>query len=468
MKKPLIVTLIILGLIAGIPLIFSIKANQAYDILVNQVNHNGNLILQPDHYKRGYLSSTASATVKINWHEILGKRSNTVNELFKNLDFKISHQILHGPFPKILDGDFHTAQALIITTLDLSEDTKKKINGLFPDGRPVILHSWIELSNDSQTEISASSFETKNNQGSLVWQGLKGTINYFVNQSRIQSQLDVPLFQYQSKQHDSFSISGLHTDSDILRDESGINIGNMNASLDGFTVSNSHQNIGAFNLNVKQLNATSQTRINNNRLSSQAEFSVKSLMINDSQFGPASYDLSVNNIDVNTIKLFQAEVEQINQSDMPAEQKKILLSGKMLSLLPDMLSHSPQLDIRQVSFYFGGEQFELNTMIRINPDLVKKDMPPVMLLQALDIEANITIPKALIAALPRPKPQLTLSGGDTVTQTPGKPSASQRFERLTQQGYFNTDGRYYRTKLVFRQGKLTLNSLPLNPMQMMQ
>lgn len=468
MKKLLIIILAIFGLLSVTPLVFSIKANEAYETLVNQANKNGALILKPDHYKKGYLSSAASATVKINWDEILGDRSEIISEPLRNLNFKVSHQILHGPFPKIMDGNFKTAQALIITTLDLSKDSKNKINGLFPDGHPVIFHSWVELSGDNQTIISANSFDTKNNRDSLIWQGLEGSIHYFVNQSRLQTRIDIPLFQHQDQQGGTFSMSGLHTDSDILQDESGVNIGNMNASLNKLTLSNTRQNNETLNLNVKELKATSQTRISNNKLNSRAIFSIKHLTINNSQFGPAGYDLSISNIDTNTIKLSRAEIEKLNRADMPAEQKKALITAKMLSLLPDILSHSPQLDIKQISFYFGGEQFELNAMIHINPDLVKKDMPPIMLLQALDIEANITVPKSLIAALPKPKSRLKLSTDNTVIQTPSEPSASQRLERLTQQGYFNTDGRYYRSRIIFRLGKLTLNDLPLNPLQVIK
>jgi len=468
MKKLLISLLVIVGLLAGVPLLFSIKASDAYDLLASQVETSGQFILQKDNYKRGYFSSSSGATVKINWDSVLSGRMDKMRDSLEVFDFRVSHDILHGPFPRIMQGNFRPAQALIITRLDLTDEAKDKLSSLFPDGHPVVFSSWIEFSGDSQTEISASSFEASNQGGTLVSQGLQGTINFFSSQTRIQSQLDMPLLSFQSGKGENIKFAGLKLTADTLPDASGINIGDMSFSIDEISVTSTPQSTNPLNLKLGKLKANSAARITGNKLLGITKFIIKDLVFSGQQFGPVNYEISVDNIDVDIIKQIQQAMDEIQQSDMPDEQKQMMVAGKMMSLLPALLQSGPTMDIKEISFHFNNEITRLQAELRINPDLLIKDAPPVLLLQALDVDAHITLPKALLAALPQPKPRLALSADSTVTPPQKKPGPAQRMERLTQQGFFNTDGRYYRSRILFKQGRLTLNGQEFNPMQAMQ
>lgn len=468
MKKLLLVLLVIAGLAGAAPFLSGIKARQAYDRLARQLEQNSYVLLEKQDYKYGYLESSARATVRPDWDRLLENQDPEIQHRFRDLEFRVTQKIIHGPFPDFRTGDFRPAQAKIVTTLDLTREARTKILPLFSDSQPLVLYSWIEFSGDSRTDFRINDYRSKNADGEISLKGAKGFFNFYTTGKRVKGQSSIDSFNILIRDTFRMTVMGMRMDVDTLPDPSGMFIGDLRLRLDRFHSSGTDKNHRPFSLNMANLESSSSTRINSNRMISTGDITLKDLLVTGLQFAPVTCRFTIDGVDIDTLSRLKRSLHEINDRDIPEEQKQNLARVAMFSSLPGFLRKQPVLDIGLLSFYFRDEQFEFNARISVNPELVPRHASAFALLQALEIDSNITIPKALVTAIPATRPSLALSGDNTVLQRKQSPNPAQRMEKLAQQGYFRQDGRYYRSNIIMRQGQLTMNGLVVIPLQLMQ
>jgi uncharacterized protein YdgA (DUF945 family) len=466
MKNTLIVIFsLIIVVLAITPLVFGIKAEEAYRQVTEQLDTGDRIKLETGKYNKGFLESSGSsvATVMLDANGVKNK-SGKKDEL---ASFKINHLILHGPFPEIRQGNLRPAQAMIITTLDPSASTQHAISSLFPNGNLVTIKTWINLDGDSHSIISASPIKKqKNDKGELEWRGLTGEIKYDDNNKRLTTSLDLPLFAFTDNEGLEIRIKDLKFYSDLLQaGNTNLVVGDLEFSLDELVFLTLDQAGASRGFRIGDIDLSTASRIINRNYHTTVDLKTQDLVIRQKQYGPVIYDVSLKQLDIAALDRIRRELHAVQQSNLPQNQQRIIAGSKFLSLLPTLLKSSPVLDINQVSFHFDGEPFRLSATVNVNETQQFDAKQPLAFLTVLDTQADITIPRQILAALPRPRPRAISSDPNNQAQTTSAESAMERMESLARQGYFTIDDNFFRTRLTYKAGQLTLNGKPFNPIQ---
>ncbi|TNG02848.1 MAG: DUF945 domain-containing protein [Gammaproteobacteria bacterium] len=466
MKKALIIFIfLIIIAIAIAPLLFGSKTEEAYHQITDQLSTGERIKLERGKYNKGFLESSGTSVATVIW-DVPTQQNSTIKKA-EPVSFKINHHILHGPFPEIRQGNLRPAQAMITTTLDPSTKTKQALGDLFPNGNPVTIKTWITLEGNSRSIISAAGIKKQSNdKGELEWHGLTGEINYDDRDKRFTTELELPLFSFTDNTGLEIRIKNMRFHSDLLAaGATSLVVGDLELSLDELMFHTLDQMSATHGFRIGDIALSTASRILNNQYHTTVDLQIQDLFVRQRQYGPVMYDVSLKQLDIDALDRVRREMHAVQNSNIPVEQQRIIAGGKFLSLLPTLLKSSPVLDINQISFYFEDEQFRISANVSVNNEHKFNSKAPLAFLTVLDTQADITIPKQMLAALPKPKSRITSSDNNDATKTRTRPGIVERMDSLAQQGYFKTDDRFYYTKLIYKAGQLTLNGQLFSPVQ---
>ena len=174
--------------------------------------------------------------------------------------------------------------------------------------------------------------------------------------------------------------------------------------------------------------------------SADLESGFDALAANNLAYAPARLHLKLENLDKKAIKALGKTLSEAKNDDIHSDIYGMMMMGKIMALLPDILKQSPRLTLSTLTLGTGnGESITATGHAAILGDKASTLPSIALIMQALDAEIQAKLPKKFMNTF------LDLG----------------KLMQLMDQGLLVSDGKYYRIEAMVQGGHLTLNGTPL-------
>ena len=174
--------------------------------------------------------------------------------------------------------------------------------------------------------------------------------------------------------------------------------------------------------------------------SSSLEVRVQAIRLGDRVYGPGNAELQLRNLDALSLARLQSRGVPGFSSPDSQNVAQAAVDGGAMSLLPDLVSRSPQLEIRTLRLATPSGELEAKLRIHLDgsrPDFLRNFSTLPLVLQ---VHVEFQCPAEMLDAL--------YQGGE------------EELLELRREGWILLDGDRYRSRLEFERGKLIVNGLP--------
>jgi len=246
---------------------------------------------------------------------------------------------------------------------------------------------------------------------------------------------------------------------------------------------------------LDKLEYSAETPINGDFMDVLVRMGAQGLNLDGTDYGPVHYDVSLRHLHARTYAKFYGALMQGYKDILSGKGNKEALeegapgfdSKQLMSSISgpamELLGHAPEYSLDRISFTLPEGKAMLSLRASV-PGVTAEDLQnPMMLITKLKADGKVSFPEALIQKLapscPAPSdvdatemPAMPMGeeSENCVSQDDESPAARnlQRLETLVEMGYVTRDQGRLQTEASFKEGQLTLNGLPFNPMAMSQ
>lgn len=446
MKKGLLLIVILLALLgaAAAPYWFGMQAEHAYDELLQQAARDGRFTVSNAHYERGWLVSTADATI-------------TPSAL--PLGVTVTSTIHHGPFPLIGELQWTAHTALVTSQIGLP----------FPPGLPPLTaRTLIHLDRQSETRLELPAHKHAWPEGGGVeWQAGSGEFSASGEARRVKASFVLPALEIRSSEaHATFTRLGLNVDRRPA--PSGLSLVDFSMSLDRLAASGPQ---GKPTLAGLRLGMGSEESAGTLSLSFNFEF--RELNDGEAAYGPAQLTLKLGKLDSALLAKYQQQLTAAESA--PAAEQQAMI-GKTLELVAGLARKAPELELTRLSLKTPGGEISGSGKLVLDGGKLDVAENPMLLLSALNGEGKILVPNGVVKALAEKdirrkidelKAKGSLSEQEAKKLTPEKLAQvsakmlPRTMDEVARGHHLVPDGLDYKLNATFKQGRLLVNGKPL-------
>jgi len=237
-------------------------------------------------------------------------------------------------------------------------------------------------------------------------------------------------FSLVSDNGDKLILNGLKFDTD-LDNGVGVWLGDGSFSFDNVSFSASNGQ----NFAISGLNISSDSNGNEKSIDSDAKFTIGSVDVAGMKFEDFTLDIEMNNLDTQAMIAID-KASKTGANGLPDQ-------AAMMEALKNMVAKSPKLDINELSVVTPQGKVEADIHFGL-PAEVDMGFFPLSLLPQIQGDANVRVPKAVIAFASAMQPGL-----------------DQQAEMLSQMGMLEVDGDDYIAVFKMSEGAMTVNGNPV-------
>jgi uncharacterized protein YdgA (DUF945 family) len=222
---------------------------------------------------------------------------------------------------------------------------------------------------------------------------------------------------------------------------------------------------------LKDIELTGSTEVSNNSINSIHSLGFANLRVDGANYGPGLYEIAIRKIDAPAWGKLQHTLKEIQKVDTPDEKQSLIVFGKIIEILPDLLKKSPEIELTKLNLKTDEGEVLGRAKVIIdgsNRELIKN---PFFLLTAVDAEAYISIPAPFFESMLRNLARKNLiteieKRGDEIPSDEEineltKSAAAQELQRLVEQRIFVVENDDLISSATYKQGELKLNGQPI-------
>ena len=453
MKK--LVLILLLAGIAGfgaMTVCGSLRAKQEYRSLILAIAESPDARILETSYERGWLLSKSRANVEIRgplgaafqrWLVGLGRE-----EVRGRVGVRMQQTIEHGyaPFTDWLTGGLEGTPIIgrIETHFELDEETQSEISAVLGRLPSVSIFTVIRVSGvgESSVIVPAQRLESKlaGDEGGgwdAQWKGLRGNLVYTTDFEHLAASFHSPGIEG-SRAGSLFALGDLKWSADLTRDESGLLVGGVKVGVGSFRLASGQEDVPVLELDDWAMRQSNLVEAGS--FESALAIRVQAIRLGDRAFGPGTFEAELRNLDARSLARLQSRgvggltpPDSQNVTEPP-------VGGEGMGLLPDLVSRSPQLEIRTLRLATPSGVVEATLRIGLDgsrPDFLRELFT---LLLVLELHAELELPVEILDELYQDREEDLLE--------------------LRREGWVLLDGERYRSRLDFEGGELFVNGLP--------
>jgi uncharacterized protein YdgA (DUF945 family) len=452
--KKLVLILLLVG-IAGLGAVSvwgSLRAKQEYRSLILAIAESPDTRVLEASYERGWLQSKSRASVEIRgplgesfqkWLVGLGRE-----EVRGRVGVRMRQTIEHGYMPMVewLTGGLKGTPIVgrVETHFELDKETQSEIAAVLGRVPPVSVSTVIRASGvgESSVIVPAQHLESKlgrDEGGGWIadWKGLRGNLVYTTDFDRFAASFHSAGVEG-SRAGSLFALRDLKWSADLTRDESGLLVGGVKAGIGSFRLASGEE--GAPGLELDDWAMSQSNLVEAGSFGSALEIRVQAIRLGDQAFGPGKAELELRNLDARSLARLQGRGAGGLAPPDSQDLTHASVGAAAMGLLPDLVSRSPQLEIRTLRL--ATPSGEVEAKLRIDLDGSRPDFLSNLftLLLVLEIHAELECPAEILDGLYQDRQEELLE--------------------LRREGWVMLDGERYRSRLSFERGELLVNGLP--------
>jgi uncharacterized protein YdgA (DUF945 family) len=361
-KLILLLALVTVAVLCGLSVWGSLRAEQAYRQVVLRVTQSPDLRILETSYQRGWLQSRALADIEVrgalgeSFQQWLVARGR--EEVRGRVGIRVRNTIEHGYAPLLdwlntgLQGTPIVAR--VETQLELDKETQSEISAVLGLMPPVTVSTLIRASGIGESlvtipaqRIASRLGEEEGGGWALEWKGLRGSAVYTTDFGHVTANIQSAGFEGGN------AISGvvlqdLTCNADLMRDASGLMLGEVKTWIGSLRlVSVAEESPG---IEFDHLATTQTSTVESGGFSSSLLARVQAIRYGEHVYGPGEIEFSLRNLDAATLARLQNDgLFGPVSSESEAVQRISAESGTMHPRWLDLLSRSPQLELRRAS-----------------------------------------------------------------------------------------------------------------------
>ncbi len=373
---------------------------------------------------------------------------------FKPIQLTINSHIRHGPLP---DGRTFAA-ALVDSELEVDERFKPLLAGVLGERKLLSARTLYRFDGGGESNLTSPpvafdlSAASPTARGRLSWDGIRATLHFTEDFASYALVGEAPKLEM-SVEGTRMLMTGMRFETQskrILPDEPLLYAGKQAisvalAELDAPGLPNRP-------IVLKKLSYAVDVPVDGEFIDIVARIAVRDILVGQSNYGPAHYDLSFKHLHGRTVAQLQralmqayAEPTAIAQTTNSAEAFAHLAEPAL-----KLLEFDPQISLDRVSFNSPHGEVLIAARARLVDAGPQDFEQPASLLAKLEASAQVTVPEGLLAAQWR--------------GNPGTADAMQRqIAALIEQGYIQREGAMIKSTIAFSGGQLTVNARPFDP-----
>jgi uncharacterized protein YdgA (DUF945 family) len=335
--------------------------------------------------------------------------------------------------------------ARVDTQLELDKETQSEISaalGLMP---PVTVSTLIRASGIGESlvtipaqRIASRLGEEEGGGWALEWKGLRGSAVYTTDFGHVTANIQSAGFEG-GNSISGVSLQDLTWNADLMRDASGLLLGEVKTWIGSLRlVSVAEESPG---IEFDHWATTQTSTVESGGFSSSLRARVQAIRYGEEVYGPGEIEFALRDLDAATLARLQNDgLFGPVSSESEAVQWISAESGTMHPRWLDLLSRSPQLELRQLRLTTPSGDVEARARIELDgrrPELLRN---PITMPLAFAARVEFGCPAEVLAGLYRTHPD--------------------RLEALREDGWVLLEGDRYRSSWQLERGSLTVNGLP--------
>jgi len=450
--KKLVLAFLLLAIagFGGVTLWGSLRAKQAYRTLILAIAESPDTRVLETSYERGWLQSKSRTSFEIRgrlgeffqqWLVGLGRE-----EVRGRVGIRMHQTIEHGytPVMEWLTGGLEGTPIVgrLETHLELDRETQSELGAVLGHLPRVSVTTVIRASGvgESSVIVPAQRLESKlaGDEGggwAAQWKGLRGKVVYTTDFDHFAASFESAGIEGGSA-GSLFALRDLKWTADLTRDESGLLVGDVKARVGSLRLASREE--GAPGLELDDWAMSQSNAVEAGSFGSALQIRVQAIRLGDRVFGPGELELQLRNLDALSLARIQSRGGLAPPHDRDVTRSSV--GGGPVSLLSDLVSRSPQLEIR--SLRLATPSGDLQAKLRIDLDGSRPELLRdfFTLLLVLELRAELECPAEILNALYQERGEELLE--------------------LRREGWVLLDGERYRSRLKFERGGLIVNGLP--------
>ncbi len=385
--------------------------------------------------------------------------------------------IQHGPLP----GLNSLAAGSSSTTVEFEGDLQKKVLEAFAGKTPLEIRTRYDFLGGGLTKFSSPAFRIAipdpegTRQTTLSGNGLEMEVEFTRGLQQMVMHASAPRFEMNESNGTHMLLSELRAESRqqrIFEDDPALYSGSQQFSLEELSIDPGQET--GHPIALKEIKYDVQMPVTGEFIDLIAQLGAKELRVGEQNYGPAHYDLSLKHLNARKLMALNRSLMALyTQPEMLQDTNRLLQAfTPMKDQLVALLLDSPSLSLDRISFSTPEGEAKITAVLKLLDPKAEDFANPVALTGKIDFAADITFPRALIAAALQSGQPASTEGpeGKTVEETPPQPGpmAGQALDRLVEQGHVIVDGALLKSRVSFRNGQLLVNEKPFNPLAMAQ
>lgn len=423
------IILLVLVLLMGAPWYIGKQVETFYTQLTDEsLMNNPSMDIKDLDYQRGWFSSVITGDIIL---KAMGE------DLALPVTIRFKSEVTHGPvFWSALSSGSPFGLALDRSSAWLepvAEEVDEKTMANVREIPSFEMESHIGFDKTISSVYSiaayAKAFESASKPATIDFAGLNGNGTYNWASKDFDFEAEMPSFTIKENETETFIVDKI-----LLSAAKAGGDTNARYDIDRIAFTSTESNI-RFNLDKAYVAAMSKEA--EEVYNSTFETGFDNLTNNDLSFAPAKLEIMLDNLDKASMDTLRETINDVAASgSMNSDMYGMMIMGKLMELLPEILKRDPKLTLATLSLGTGKDETLTATGYAEIIGEQAANLPSMtMLIQAVDAEFEASLPKAFLNTF--------MDLGQLM--------------QLMDQGLLVSDENYYRTKATIKEGHVTIN-----------
>ncbi len=447
--KKIVFSLLALIVVAAVGLAvsrywFGVKTEEQFRAYLQEINQPG-ISVKITKYERGFFDSTVQTVLSLKVNPGTDGSGGNV------ISLPLQHTIIHGPF--VFGGlpSMATIKPLLayVVTKPVKVGAGSDLLSKFFSELPFVQHTLIRLDGSGKTRLQIASFDQEisgdNERLFLNMLGSSGQLDFGPDMSSFSGTMQMDGFTLEGEEG-KVGLKNMSVEMDMHKGGYGLTLGTGKTHLNEVSLVGYSQGNGQ-SFVMRGLSGEFLSRLDGASFFSRQQLAIEYLEIAGHLVGPLQYTFELRNLDAAALGQIQKQVAELQAGSGTPMAVNQQLKERILRLLPQLLSHSPELEITRARATTSYGDVSGRLLVRLNNPNGAVNL--FALLGALHVEVDARMPAALL-----------LKAADKILQSSKKGSSAdgrERIARLVRRGFLQLENNIYSTGMRFEQGKLSIN-----------
>ena len=464
MKRKIGIYVVLIAIIIGAaPYLVGFLVETRFKDVVQVASELESTKVEVVEYQRGWRKSHAvtrivfSGSVVDGLHEGFAKKSGVSAEP-KSLGILVKHDIRHGPFVQLKEGDYaNWTFALATIHSYLNEEANKKLMAVVGQDDVLTMDSEIKIDGTTKAKITGKELKISDTTHEhMLWKGLTGDWELSRDFKRLQCNMLMPGFDavFEDKR-----VVGddLVFKTERFKTPEGLWLGSAKMDLQKLQLDIAQRTV----FTMAGFAASGVTDTENGMIESSGTLRIESFKLEDEQFGPANYSGSVKKIPPQVMKSF---IDIAKEMDSAPESEQAKYIDQLMALVPELLKARPELVIEDLSLRAPQGDIKSSFAMAVGgPDANNiKDLQAII--QSIFAKGNLIMPKAAYQEM------LGAALQGKQEQQPNEQEVANAVNELitnqVKEGLWQENGTNLTMEFEFKDGTLKVNGKPLDLMKL--